>query len=173
MEFVRNDVRVSRLDHHQFDLAAFKGSHRKSIASHLFDDRPICEKVLLRLCLRWELGLQNAALPCVPIRDLKRYRLGSLLDLLFGGLGKFAHTLFLYNTFALVANEVGRISGELAKEPADLIDVSRPSHDLFDLRRVLRPVVRAGLRVADGLGQHLAHPSLRLPRFPREARFAS
>jgi hypothetical protein len=47
--FVRNAVRVRRLSHHQFDLAAFKGSHRKSIASHLFDDRPICEKVLLRL----------------------------------------------------------------------------------------------------------------------------
>jgi len=51
MEFVCDDARVSRLDHHQFDLAAFKGSHRKSIASHLFDDRLIREKVLLRLCL--------------------------------------------------------------------------------------------------------------------------
>src|SRR5882757_421272 len=29
----------------------------------------------------------------------------------------------------------------------------------------------AGLRVADGLGQHLAQLSLRLWRFPREARF--
>src|SRR3977135_835055 len=95
-----NAPAVSRLGYLQFDLAAFKGSHRKSIASHLFDDRPICEKVLLRLKLRWELGLQNAALPSVPIRDLKRYRLGPLLGLLFGGLGKFAHTLFLYKTFA-------------------------------------------------------------------------
>jgi hypothetical protein len=106
---------MSRLGHHEFDLTVFKGSRRKSVASHLFDDRPICEKVLLRLCLRWKLGLQNAALPRVPVRNLKRYRLGSLVDLLFGGLGKFPHTLFLYETFALVANEVGRISGEIGR----------------------------------------------------------
>src|SRR5215216_8147905 len=55
-------------------------------------------------------------------------------------------------------------------EAADLIDVSHPSHDLCVLRRALRFVVRAGLRVADGLGQHLAQLSLRLRRFPREAR---
>src|SRR5450759_4475727 len=89
---------MGRLDHHKFDLVAFKRSRRKSVASHLFDDRPICEKVLLRLYLRWELGLQNAALPRVPIQNLKRYRLQSLVDLLFGGLGKFPHTLFLYET---------------------------------------------------------------------------
>jgi hypothetical protein len=67
------------------------------------------------VALRWEVGLQNAALPRVPIRYLKRYRLGSLVDLLFGELGKFPHTLFLYETFALVANEVGRISGEIGR----------------------------------------------------------
>ena len=72
---------MSRLDHYEFDLAVIKGSRRKSVASHLFDHRPICEKVLLRLYLRWEVGLQNAALPRVPIRNLKRYRLGSLADL--------------------------------------------------------------------------------------------
>jgi hypothetical protein len=71
---------MSGLDHHEFDLAAFKGSRRKSVASHLFDDRPICKKVLLRQYLRWELGLQNAALPRVPIRNPKRYRLRSLVD---------------------------------------------------------------------------------------------
>ena len=86
---------MSRSDHHEFDPAVLKDSRRKRIASHLFDDRPISEKVLLRLYLRWEVGLQDAALPRVPIRNLKRYRLGSLIDLLFGGLGKFAHTLFL------------------------------------------------------------------------------
>src|SRR5882757_6591740 len=104
---------MSRLDHHEFDLAAFKGSRRKSVASHLFDDRPICKKVLLRLYLRWEPGLQSAALPRVPIRNLKRYRLGPLADLLFGGLGKFPHTLFLCEAFALVANEVACFSGEI------------------------------------------------------------
>jgi hypothetical protein len=41
----------------------------------------------------------------------------------------------------------------------------------FGLRRALRPVLRTGLRVADGLGQHLAQLGLRLRRFPREARF--
>src|ERR1700716_690104 len=83
---------MSRLDHYEFDLAVIKGSRRKSVACHFFDHRPICEKVLLRLYLRWEVGLQNAALPRVPISNLKRYRLGPLVDLLFGGLGKLAHT---------------------------------------------------------------------------------
>ena len=41
----------------------------------------------------------------------------------------------------------------------------------FGLRRALRPLVRIGLRVADGLGQHLAQLSLRLRRLPRKARF--
>jgi hypothetical protein len=102
-------------------------------------------------------------LPRVPVGNLKRYRLRSLVDLLFGGLGKFLHALFLYDNFARVANEVGRISGELAAErevdtygPADLIDVGRRSRDRFGLWQALRPVVRAGLRVADGLGQHFA-----------------
>jgi hypothetical protein len=60
-----------------------------------------------------EPGLQSAALPRVPIRNLKRYRLGFLADLLFGGLGKFPHTLFLCEAFALVVNEIGRFSGEI------------------------------------------------------------
>ena len=46
-----------------------------------------------------------------------------------------------------------------------------PSRDLFGPRQALRPVVRAGLRVADGLRQHLPQLTLRLRRFPREARF--
>jgi len=102
-------------------------------------------------------------LPRVPIGYLERYRLRSLVDLLFGGLGKFLHTLFLYDNIARVANEVGRISGELAAErevdtygPADLIDAARRSRDPFGLWQALRPAVRAGLRVADGLSQHLA-----------------
>lgn len=87
---------MSRLDHYEFDLAVFKGSRRKSVEGHLFDDRPICDKVFLRLRLRWELGLQNSALPRVPVRYLKRYRLRSLVDLLLGGHGRFPHALFLY-----------------------------------------------------------------------------
>ena len=54
---------------------------------------------------------------------------------------------------------------------ANLIDVGRPSRDHFWRLRALRPVLRAGLRVADGLGQHLAQLSLRLRRLPRKARF--
>jgi hypothetical protein len=107
--------------------------------------------------------LQDAVVPRVPIRDLKGYRLRSLVDLLFGGLGKFLHTLFLYDTIARVANEVACIFGELAAErevdtcgPADLIDAGRRGRDPFGLWQALRPVVRVGLRVADGLGQHLA-----------------
>jgi hypothetical protein len=38
----------------------------------------------------------------------------------------------------------------------------------FGLRRVLRPADRAGLRVADGLGQHLAQLSLGLGWCPRD-----
>src|ERR1700716_1386238 len=87
---------MSRLDHDEFDLATFKCSRCKSVACHLFDDRPICEKIFLRLYFRWQPGLQDAALPRVAIRYLKGNRLRSLVDLLFGGLGKFPHTLFLY-----------------------------------------------------------------------------
>ena len=50
---------------------------------------------------------------------------------------------------------------------ANLIDVGRPSRDHFGLR-ALRPVLRAGLRVADGLGQHLAQLRLGLRRLSRE-----
>src|SRR6266550_2912248 len=89
---------MTRLDHHQFDLAVFKGSRRKSVACHLFDDRPMCQKVFLRLYLGREPGLQNAALPRVSIRYLKSYRLRSLVDLLFGGLGEFRHRLILHET---------------------------------------------------------------------------
>src|ERR1700686_1457168 len=87
---------MSGLDHHELDLAVFYGARRKSVTRHLFDDRPICEKVLLRLCFRRQPGLQNAALPRVPIRYLKRYRLRPLADLPFGRLGDFSHTLFPY-----------------------------------------------------------------------------
>ena len=54
---------------------------------------------------------------------------------------------------------------------ADLIDAGRASRCLFGLRQALGSVVRAGLRVADGLGQHLTQLSLRLCRFPGEAGF--
>jgi hypothetical protein len=103
-------------DHHEFDLTIFKGSLSQNVARHLFDGAPICMKVLLRLYLRWKFGLQNATLPCVPIRYLKRYRLRSLVDLLLAGLGKFPHTLFPYETFALAANEAGRRSDEIGRD---------------------------------------------------------
>src|SRR5450755_601224 len=108
---------MSRLDHHEFNLAAFKGSRRESVASHLFDDRPICEKVLLRLYLRRELGFQNAALPRVSIGNLKRYRLPALVDLLFGGLGKFPHTLFLYETLVRLSCWEGELTNSLLVRP--------------------------------------------------------
>jgi hypothetical protein len=102
------------LDHHEFDLAAFKCFRRQSGASHFFDGQPICQEVLPRLNLRWEFRLQKAALPHVPVRDLKRHRLGSFAEFLFGGLGKFPHALFLYR-LSLVASEVGGISGEIVQ----------------------------------------------------------
>jgi hypothetical protein len=52
--------------------------------------------------------------------------------------------------------------------PADLIDGDRRSHDLFGLRQALQPVVRAGLGIADVLGQHLTQLSLRLRPLPRD-----
>jgi hypothetical protein len=51
-------------------------------------------------------------------------------------------------------------------DPESSIDAGRPSHDLFGFRQGLRPVVRVGLRVADGLRQHLTEFSLRLGQFP-------
>jgi len=87
---------LSRLDHLEFDLAVLKGARRESVARHLFDGRPICQKILLCLRLGRKVGLQNAALSRVSIRDLKGYRLRPLVDLLFGGLGKFPQTLFPY-----------------------------------------------------------------------------
>jgi hypothetical protein len=68
--------------------------------------------------------------------------------------------------FAVVAKEVGRISCEIACGPADLIDGGR--RDLFGLRQVLRPVVRTGLGISDGLGQRLTQLSLRLRRLPHD-----
>lgn len=94
---------MGRLDHHKFDLAVFDGSRRKSLARHLFNDQLICEKVFLRLCFGWEPGLQNAALPNVPVRYLKGYRLRFLADLLFGRLGKFPHALFLYEALVTLS----------------------------------------------------------------------
>jgi hypothetical protein len=78
-------------DHYEFDWTIFRGSSSKSVASHPFDCRPICEKVLLRLHLRRELGLQNAALARVAIRYLKGYCLRSFANLLLGRLWKFSH----------------------------------------------------------------------------------
>jgi hypothetical protein len=68
---------------------AIHGSRRKRVACHLLDDRPICEQVLLRLYLCWQLGLQNAAPARVPIRNLKRDHLRPFADFLFSGLGRF------------------------------------------------------------------------------------
>src|SRR5260221_456993 len=72
-----------------FDTAVLNVPRRKSVARHPFDNPPICEKVLLRLCPRWEFGLQNAALPHVPIRYLKGHRLRSLADSCSVGLASF------------------------------------------------------------------------------------
>src|SRR5882757_5735016 len=63
-------------------------------ASHLFDNQPICEKEFLGQHLGRKPCLQNAALPRVPIRYLKGYRLRPLADFLFGGFGNFPHPLF-------------------------------------------------------------------------------
>jgi hypothetical protein len=127
----------------------------------------------LRLNLRWELRLQNTALARVPIRNLKRYRLESLFDLLFGGLGVFSHAVFLYD-LPRWHDEVGRISGEsgrgcVAWAPvARSIEAAGPSRFVFGLRQDLWPVTSAELRVANGLSEHLAQFSLRLRWFPND-----
>jgi hypothetical protein len=77
----------------ELDLAIFKISRLERFACHLLDSRPIGEKIFLRQRLRRQLGLQNAVLPHVPIRDLKGYRLRPLDDLLFGGFGSYPHPL--------------------------------------------------------------------------------
>jgi hypothetical protein len=80
---------------HEFDLAVVKDSRRESLARHPLDSWPIREKILLGERLGRKLGLQNAALPHVPVRDLKGYRLRPLDDLLLGGLGNYPHPLVL------------------------------------------------------------------------------
>jgi hypothetical protein len=81
--------------HDKFDLAVFKASRRERVARHLFDNGPVCEQIFLGKRLGRQLGLQNAALPHVSVCDLKGYRLRPLNDLLFGGLGRYPHPLFL------------------------------------------------------------------------------
>ena len=54
---------------------------------------------------------------------------------------------------------------------AYLVDAGGLNRNVFVLRQALGPVVRAGLGVTDGLGQHQAQLSLRLRRFPRGFRF--
>src|SRR6185437_12562372 len=103
---------MSRSDHPEFDLAAFEGSRRNCIARHLFDGRPVGAKVVLRLQLGWEIGLQRAALSRVSIGDLKGYRLRSFDDLLFGGYDRFPHALFLCET---LANDFGHILVEIGQ----------------------------------------------------------
>jgi hypothetical protein len=83
--------------HDEFDLAVFKISRRERVACHLFDNRPICKKILLGQRLRRQLGLQNAALSRIPVRDLKGYRLRPLDDLLFGWLGSYPHPVSFVN----------------------------------------------------------------------------
>ena len=65
----------------------------------------------------------------------------------------------------------GPDGGVVIHGPADLIDLFDCSRDLVDLRQALPLIVRARLRIADGLGQHLAQFRLRLRRFPREVGF--
>jgi hypothetical protein len=96
---------MNRSGHDEFDLAVFKISRRERVTCHLFDNKPICEKIFLgqRLCRK--LGLQNAALARIPVRDQKGYRLRPFDDLLFGGLGSYPHPLFLYER--LIGRTVG------------------------------------------------------------------
>jgi hypothetical protein len=103
----------------EFDLAVFKISRRERVARHLFDDRPICEKKFLGQRLRRKLGLQNAALPRIPVRDQKGYRLRPFDDLLFGGPGRYPHPLFLYER--LIGQAVG-------------IDIDRRPGQILSLR---------------------------------------
>src|SRR5437763_2368295 len=66
-------------DHLELDLAAFNDPSRESVARHPFDGRPMREEVLVRLNLRWKIGLQHAFLSPVAVGNLKRYRLGALV----------------------------------------------------------------------------------------------
>ena len=65
-----------------------------------------------------------------------------------------------------VAGEARKIR-RLIDGTARLFDVGRPSRDRFGLRQALRPVARTGLRIADGLGEHLAQLSLGPGRLAR------
>jgi hypothetical protein len=156
---------------HEFDLAVFKVSRRERVARHLFDNRPICEKIFLGQRLRRQLGLQNAALPRIPVRDLKGYRLRPLDDLLFGGPRSYPHRYSFVNVrlgqavgigidrralfhFLAIANERRAAGGQLGPI-------------VLGLWGAFRPVIRDWLRVADRLGQHQAQLILRHRWLPR------
>jgi hypothetical protein len=59
---------------------------------------------------------------------------------------------------------LGKVAGD--EVVADLVDAGGLSCGLFRLPRALRPVVRGGLGIADGFGQHLTKFSLGLRWFP-------
>jgi len=91
---------------HELDLAVVKDSRRESLARHPLDSWPIREKIFLGERLGRELGLQNAVLAHVPVRDLKGYRLRPLDDFLFGGLGGYPHPLFLCDWGQAVGTDI-------------------------------------------------------------------
>src|SRR3954451_15747017 len=92
---LRLTVMINSLDHHEFDRSTSRVLHSKRIARHLLNHRPICQQVPLRLFLRWELGLQYAAPPSVPIGYLETNGLWPLVDLLFSGLDELLHSVVL------------------------------------------------------------------------------
>ena len=55
--------------------------------------------------------------PRVPLGNLKRYRLRSLVDLLFGGLGKFPHTQLLYEALVRLSYWEDELTNSLLVRP--------------------------------------------------------
>jgi hypothetical protein len=153
--------------HDEFDLAIFNASRFKRGARHLFDNRPICEKIFLGQRLRRQLGLQNAALPRIPVRDLKGHRLRPLDNLLFGGLGSYPHQLFLCDVWWPCSQDrhaLPRLS------PAATVATERGAAVKADRRRPLQSAWVPDPRlvgVADRFGQHEAQLILGHRRLPR------
>src|SRR5215208_3453667 len=98
---------------------------------------------------------------------LKRHPLRPLVDLLFGGLGTFPHTLLLYELRVKLSYWKDTNCRAACVSCQQIMIDGRQLGLIFGLR--FRPVARRpGLRVADGLSQHLTQLSLRLRWFPRD-----
>jgi hypothetical protein len=83
-----------RSHHHEVDPAILEAFARKAIPSHFLDPVPVLEEITGSFVLRLKFRLQAASVARITVCDLKKHRLLSFLELLFGR-QPIAHRLFL------------------------------------------------------------------------------